>query len=105
MQYVNLGRSGLMVSRLCLGCMSFGKPGRGRHWWTLDDAQSGPMVRAALEAGIKFFDLFQIQGLDPNTAIEKIVETVHDIREVGSRALYRYFVDARVALRQRSACR
>lgn len=56
MQYVNLGRSGLMVSRLCLGCMSFGEPGRGRHSWTLDEAQSGPMVRAALEAGINFFD-------------------------------------------------
>jgi aryl-alcohol dehydrogenase-like predicted oxidoreductase len=35
MQYVNLGRSGLMVSRLCLGCMSFGEPGRGRHEWTV----------------------------------------------------------------------
>ncbi|HEY4049242.1 MAG TPA: aldo/keto reductase [Acidobacteriaceae bacterium] len=56
MQYVNLGRSGLMVSRLCLGCMSFGEPGRGRHAWTLDDAESGLMVRAALEAGINFFD-------------------------------------------------
>jgi aryl-alcohol dehydrogenase-like predicted oxidoreductase len=36
--------------------MSFGEPGRGRHSWTLDDAQSGPMVRAALETGINFFD-------------------------------------------------
>jgi aryl-alcohol dehydrogenase-like predicted oxidoreductase len=45
-----------MVSRLCLGCMSFGEPGRGRHSWTLGDAESGPMVRAALAAGINFFD-------------------------------------------------
>jgi aryl-alcohol dehydrogenase-like predicted oxidoreductase len=45
-----------MVSRLCLGCMSFGEPGRGRHSWTLGDAESRPMVHAALAAGINFFD-------------------------------------------------
>jgi aryl-alcohol dehydrogenase-like predicted oxidoreductase len=56
MDYLKLGRTGLDVSRLCLGCMSFGVPGRGRHPWTLDEEQSRPLVRRALEAGINFFD-------------------------------------------------
>ena len=56
MQYVNLGKSGLKVSRLCLGCMSFGVPDRGAHPWTLDEEQSRPYLRRALELGINFFD-------------------------------------------------
>lgn len=60
MQYVNLGRSGLSVSRLCLGCMSYGEPGRGLQPWSLDEATSRPFVRQALEAGINFFDTANI---------------------------------------------
>jgi aryl-alcohol dehydrogenase-like predicted oxidoreductase len=56
MEYVNLGRTGLKVSRLCLGCMSFGAPGRGWHAWTLGEEESRPFFRTALEAGINFFD-------------------------------------------------
>jgi aryl-alcohol dehydrogenase-like predicted oxidoreductase len=56
MDYANLGRTGLKVSRLCLGCMSFGVPDRGMHAWTLDEAASRPIIRQALEAGINFFD-------------------------------------------------
>ena len=56
MQYVNLGRTGLKVSRICLGCMSFGEGARGPHPWTLNEAQSRPFFRQALEAGINFFD-------------------------------------------------
>ncbi|MER7679915.1 aldo/keto reductase [Streptomyces sp. NPDC096934] len=56
MQYVKLGSTGLDVSRICLGCMSFGVPGRGTHEWTLDDEASRPLIRRALEAGITFFD-------------------------------------------------
>lgn len=56
MQYGNLGRSGLKVSRLCLGCMSFGIPDRGAHPWTLDEDASRRIIKAALEAGITFFD-------------------------------------------------
>ncbi len=44
MNYTNLGRTGLKVSRLCLGCMSFGVPQRGGHPWTLDDEQSRPFI-------------------------------------------------------------
>ena len=52
MQYVNLGSSGMKVSRLCLGCMTFG----AKSWrdWVLDEEASRPIVRAALEAGINF---------------------------------------------------
>lgn len=56
MDYVNLGRSGLKVSRICLGCMSYGEPGRGFQGWSLDEAASRPFFRQALEAGINFFD-------------------------------------------------
>jgi aryl-alcohol dehydrogenase-like predicted oxidoreductase len=56
MQYVNLGGTGVKVSRLCLGCMSFGEPQRGPHLWTLNEAASRPVIAAALESGINFFD-------------------------------------------------
>ncbi|HLW24838.1 MAG TPA: aldo/keto reductase [Steroidobacteraceae bacterium] len=56
MQYRQLGRTGLTVSPLCLGCMGFGVPERGDHPWTLPEAQSRPILRKALELGINFFD-------------------------------------------------
>jgi aryl-alcohol dehydrogenase-like predicted oxidoreductase len=56
MQYVKLGHTGLDVSRLCLGCMTFGIPERGPHLWTLDAEKSRPIIRQAIEAGINFFD-------------------------------------------------
>jgi 1-deoxyxylulose-5-phosphate synthase len=56
MEYVRLGRTGLEVSRICLGCMSYGTPGQGNHAWSLSEAESRPFIRRALEAGINFFD-------------------------------------------------
>jgi len=56
LKYTNLGRTGLKVSRLCLGCMSFGVSTKGPHEWTLDEETSRPFFRQALEAGINFFD-------------------------------------------------
>lgn len=56
MKYTKLGTTGLDVSRICLGCMSFGIPDRGTHAWTLDEAQSRPFIKNALEAGINFLD-------------------------------------------------
>ena len=56
MEYARLGRTGLEVSRVCLGCMSYGESGRGAHAWSLDEAASRPFIRRALEAGINFFD-------------------------------------------------
>ncbi|MGH8205367.1 MAG: aldo/keto reductase [Steroidobacteraceae bacterium] len=56
MQYVKLGRTGLDVSRICLGCMSYGTAGGGLHPWVLSESDSRPFIRQALEAGINFFD-------------------------------------------------
>jgi 1-deoxyxylulose-5-phosphate synthase len=56
MEYVKLGRTGLDVSRICLGCMSYGISGRGNHAWALGEAEARPFIRKALEGGINFFD-------------------------------------------------
>jgi len=56
MQRKRLGLSGLHVSELCLGCMTFGAPLRGGHPWTLPRDQSEPLIRQAFEAGVNFFD-------------------------------------------------
>jgi aryl-alcohol dehydrogenase-like predicted oxidoreductase len=56
MEYVKLGHSGLDVSRLCLGCMSYGAPNRGAHTWTLDEEKARPFIKRALELGVNFFD-------------------------------------------------
>jgi 1-deoxyxylulose-5-phosphate synthase len=55
-QYSRLGGTGLEVSRICLGCMSFGAPDRGSHTWTLDEDLSRPILRRALELGVTFLD-------------------------------------------------
>ena len=56
MKTVKFGRTGLEVSRLCLGCMSYGVPERGNHPWSLPEDQSRPFIQRALELGINFFD-------------------------------------------------
>ncbi|MEI7619659.1 MAG: aldo/keto reductase [Actinomycetota bacterium] len=56
MRYVNLGNTGAVVSKICLGCMSYGIPDRGTHAWTLDEEASRPFIRRAVEEGINFFD-------------------------------------------------
>jgi aryl-alcohol dehydrogenase-like predicted oxidoreductase len=56
MDYVKLGNTGTDVSRLCLGCMSYGIPERGAHPWSIDEEKSRPFIKRALELGINFFD-------------------------------------------------
>jgi aryl-alcohol dehydrogenase-like predicted oxidoreductase len=56
MEEINLGRSGLRISQIVLGCMSYGDPQRGAHPWSLPEDDSRPLIRAALEAGITTFD-------------------------------------------------
>ena len=56
MEYIRLGKSGLKVSRICLGCMTYGVPERGSHSWTLTEERSQPLIRQALELGINFID-------------------------------------------------
>jgi 1-deoxyxylulose-5-phosphate synthase len=56
MKYKNLGSTGLKVSELCLGCMTYGVPDRGDHPWTLPEDASRPLIRQALDLGFNFFD-------------------------------------------------
>src|SRR3984893_14665091 len=56
MEYTKLGRTGLDVSRICLGCMSYGGGNRGNHAWSLGEEESRPFIKRALGAGINFFD-------------------------------------------------
>src|SRR5215468_6846763 len=69
MEYVKLGRTGLDVSRICLGCMSFGDPGRGGHPWSLDSEASRPLIRQAIEAGVNFFDTANVYSLGSSEEI------------------------------------
>ena len=61
MEYVNLGKTGLKVSRICLGCMTYGAPATGelkggRRAWALNEEESQPYFRQALDLGVNFFD-------------------------------------------------
>ena len=69
MEYVNLGRTGLKVSRICLGCMSYGARERGTHRWVLDEEASRPFFKQALEVGINFFDTANVYSLGASEEI------------------------------------
>ena len=69
MDYVKLGRTGIDVSRLCLGCMSYGAPDRGTHAWSLDEAQARPFIKQALDHGINFFDTANVYSLGTSEEI------------------------------------
>ncbi len=74
MEYVNLGRTGLKVSRICLGCMTYGSPAQGqpmpgRHAWTLNEADSQPFLRQALDLGINFFDTANVYSSGESEAV------------------------------------
>lgn len=56
MEYVRFGKTGLKVSRLCLGCMSYGDPAKGMHDWVLNEEEGRPYIKRAIEQGINFFD-------------------------------------------------
>jgi aryl-alcohol dehydrogenase (NADP+) len=67
MEYVNLGSTGLKVSRICLGCMTYGS----RKWreWVLEEAESRPLIRQAIEAGINFFDTADVYSVGASEEI------------------------------------
>ncbi|WP_337062857.1 aldo/keto reductase [Kineococcus sp. G2] len=73
MDYVKLGSTGLEVSRLCLGCMSYGDPERGGHPWTLPQEDSAPFLHRALDAGVNFFDTANVYS---NGSSEEILGDV-----------------------------
>jgi len=62
MQYTNLGKTGLKVSRLCIGCMSWGIPGQAFHPWVMDEEAGRKIMRRAIEAGVNFFDTANLYG-------------------------------------------
>ncbi|WP_049578706.1 aldo/keto reductase [Streptomyces sp. SBT349] len=69
MEYIRLGNSGLQVSRIVLGCMAFGDPGRGTHPWSFGLDASRPFVKAAVEAGITTFDTANVYSLGTSEEI------------------------------------
>lgn len=69
MEYVRFGNTGLEVSRICLGCMSYGEPDRGNHAWTLSEEKSRPFIKQALELGINFFDTANVYSDGSSEAI------------------------------------
>jgi aryl-alcohol dehydrogenase-like predicted oxidoreductase len=70
MDYIKLGQTGMDVSRLCLGCMSYGMAERGGHQWVLNENESRPFIKRALELGINFFDTANVYS---NGSSEEIV--------------------------------
>ncbi len=77
MDYVKLGHTGLEVSRICLGCMTFGVPDRGQHPWTLDEAESRPILKKALDLGINFFDTANVYS--DGTSEEIVGRAIKDL--------------------------
>jgi aryl-alcohol dehydrogenase-like predicted oxidoreductase len=63
MKYTKLGTTGLDVSRICLGCMSFGESSAGTHSWSLDEDTARQFIRLALDSGINFFDTANVYSL------------------------------------------
>lgn len=80
MEYTRLGKTGLEVSRICVGCMSFGEPTAGNHPWSLNEADSRPIIRKAVELGINFFDTANVYSAGTS---EQIVGKV--LGELGKR--------------------
>ena len=79
MDYVRLGNTGLQVSPICVGCMSWGDPSKGRPW-TLTEDQARPLIKQALEAGINFFDTANVYAAGTSEEI-----TGRALRDFGAR--------------------
>jgi aryl-alcohol dehydrogenase-like predicted oxidoreductase len=69
MDYTKLGNTGLDVSRICLGCMGFGDAERWIHKWVLNEENSRPIIKKALELGINFFDTANVYSLGASEEI------------------------------------
>lgn len=69
MEYVRLGSTGVEVSRICLGCMTYGEAERGDHSWTLSEGESRPLIRQALELGVNFLDTANVYSLGSSEEI------------------------------------
>lgn len=76
MHYKRLGNTGLKVSRICFGCMSFGDPTLGRHSWVVTEEEGRAMLKRALEAGINFFDTANVYAI--GTSEEMLGRAIRD---------------------------
>jgi aryl-alcohol dehydrogenase-like predicted oxidoreductase len=79
MEYTKLGNTGLDVSRICLGCMGFGDAERWTHKWVLDEENSRPVIKKALDLGINFFDTANIYSL--GTSEEFLGRALKDVAD------------------------
>ena len=77
MEYIRLGKTGLKISRITLGCMSYGVPERGAHVWTLNEEQSRPFFKRALDLGVNFFDTSN--SYSDGTSEEILGRAIHDL--------------------------
>ena len=80
MDYIRLGRTGLQVSRICLGCMTYGEPNRGNHTWTLNEEKTRPLIQKAWDLGINFYDTANVYSAGSS---EEIVGKI--LREIAPR--------------------
>ena len=81
MEYTRLGTSGLKISRIALGCMSFGDTSKGFNDWALDDDGAEPLFRQALDLGITFWDTANVYGLGTSEEIVGRAITRYSTRE------------------------
>ena len=95
MEYTKLGNTDITISKICVGCMSFGKAGI-MHDWTLDEAETETVVKHALDLGINFFDTANCYSAGTD---------VNAIQSVGSRAFGSSNLDSRhLSQQDRSGC-
>src|SRR6266853_1112951 len=86
MDYINLGKTGLKVSRICLGCMTYGQPATGKikpgsHAWALNEEESQPFLRQALDLGINFFDTANVYSVGASEEVLGRFLRAHTRRE------------------------
>ena len=77
MKYTQLGNTGIEVSRICVGCMSYGKPSKDFHLWTLDQEETTKMIKHALDLGVNFFDT--ANGYSHGTSEEFLGKALKDL--------------------------
>ena len=83
MEYARLGSTGMKVSRICLGCMGFGDAERWTHKWVLNEENSRPIIKKALEMGINFFDTANVYSIG---ASEEILGRALRTSRIGTRS-------------------
>ena len=77
MKYTQLGNTDIEVSRICVGCMSYGKPSEDFHLWTLDQEETTKMIKHALDLGVNFFDT--ANGYSHGTSEEFLGKALKDL--------------------------